>query len=102
MAESGSGCLQGTRSVEMLDWSLVLDGFRGPWLGSLLSAHSEQPSQMQFSYQSDAAQSRSPIQATTIVVTLLTTNGYDSHVPCSETNASTNCRRRIDGIGAEY
>ena len=42
MAESGSGCLQGTRSVEMLDWSLVLDGFRGPWLGSLLSAHCEQ------------------------------------------------------------
>ena len=54
MAESGSGCLQGTCSVEMLLWSLGLDGFRGPWLGSVIVRTSRiHQDKMQFPYQSD-------------------------------------------------
>ena len=60
MAESGSGCLQGTCSVEMPDSSLVPDGFRGPWLGSGI-ARTSRPHQdkMQFPYQSDTRTFRS-------------------------------------------
>ena len=54
MAESGSGCLQGTCSVEMPNSSLVPDGFRGPWLGSGIARTSRtHQDKMQFPYQSD-------------------------------------------------
>ena len=59
MAESGSGCLQGTCSVEMPNSSLVPDGFRGPWLGSGIARTSRtHQDKKQFPYQSDTRRFR--------------------------------------------